>query len=201
MAHESQPHLPAKLHNRHLSADFIPRTKEPSMLYSMLPSAIKSRLPRLPSLRRSVSMYGLPTRRKSADSRPSSGARTPEYTFAMVLAGGQLADQDDMGGFYPESLSNSSDDDLAPASSGKSRRTTGMELTENRSGIGWKFANQGTSPSAVPARLTRESRSQPPQSCSRRVLHPIPRPTIRKREFCSTGLPPCPHVPSSSPAI
>ena len=140
--------LPATLRNRPLSADFAPGAKEPSMLYSMLPSAVQSRLPRLPSLRRSVSMYGLATRRKSAVSRPASGARTPEYASAMVLSSaGALNTEDDIAGYFVESISNSSDDDVPQTSTSKGRQPSGMELTESRSGIGWKFANQGRQPS------------------------------------------------------
>ncbi|PMD47641.1 hypothetical protein L207DRAFT_576408 [Hyaloscypha variabilis F] len=144
MAQTRQRDLPATLRSRPLSADFATRTKEASMLYSLLPSAVKSRLPRLPSLRRSVSMYGLATRRKSADSRPPSGAQTPEYTSAMVLSGaGTLASEEDIAGYLVESLSTSSDEDVPQTSTGKGRQTSRMELTESRSGIGWKFANQG----------------------------------------------------------
>lgn len=143
-----QQNLSAPIRNRPLSADFAPRTKEASMLYSMLPSAVQSRLPRLPSLRRSASMYGLATRRKSADSRPTSGTRTREYASAMVLSGGgTLTSEEDIAGYFVESLSTSSDEDIPQTSTGKGRRTSGMELTESRSGIVWKFANQGNHPS------------------------------------------------------
>jgi len=112
------------------------------MLYSMLPSVVQSRLPRLPSLRRSVSMYGLTSREKTVESR--SGDRTPEmeYTSAMVLSGARgvmSADRDEMAGYF--SQQSSSDEDLAGTLSGKKRQP--IELSELKSGIGWKFANQG----------------------------------------------------------
>jgi len=152
-----QQNLPAPIRNRPLSADFAPRTKEASMLYSMLPSAVQSRLPRLPSLRRSVSMYRLATRRKSADSKPTSGTRTPEYASAMVLSGGgTLNGEEDIAGYFVESLSISSDEDIPQTSTGKGRRTSGMELTESRSGIVWKFANQGNHPSQVLIRFANQ---------------------------------------------
>lgn len=138
--------------NRPLS-DFLPRTKEPSMLYSLLPSAVQSRLPRLLSLRRSVSMYGMARKRKPAVSRPSSGSstssassgsRTPEagYTSAMVLSDSRAVAVDDgLAGYFVESAS-SDEETLTP----RKRRAQGqgMELSESKSGIGWKFANQGT---------------------------------------------------------
>jgi hypothetical protein len=89
-------------------------------------------------------MYGLATRRRSADSRPASGARTPEYTSAMVLSGSKtLVGEEDIAGYFVESLSTSSDEDTPQTSTVNERRASGMELTESRSGIGWKFANQG----------------------------------------------------------
>ncbi|KAK0129293.1 hypothetical protein ONS95_001226 [Cadophora gregata] len=133
-------------------SEFLPRTKEPSMLFSLLPSAVQSRLPRLPSLRRSVSMYGISRKRKVSVSRPSSGSstssassgmRTPEqgYTSAMVLsdARNMMAD-DGVVDYLVESAS--SDEDTSMPRAGRNQR---LELTENKSGIGWKFANQGLS--------------------------------------------------------
>jgi hypothetical protein len=149
MAQDRQRSLPAAIRNRPLTADFAPRPKQASMLYSILPSAVQSRLPRLLSLRRSVSMYGLATRRKSAHSRPASGAQTPEYTSAMVLSGaGALNSDDDIAGYLVESLSTSSEEDVPQTSKGK--RPPGMELTESSSGIGWKFANPGRFSSTTP---------------------------------------------------
>jgi hypothetical protein len=146
---QTDPRDPALLPtNRPLSADFElnPRSREASMLYAMLPSVVKSRLARLPSLRRSVSMYGLATRRKSADSRLTSGSRTPEagYTSAMVLSGSRaMVSEEDMTGYFAESVATSSDEDISPSPTPKGRRSQRMDLTESKSGIVWKFANQG----------------------------------------------------------
>ncbi|CZR67046.1 uncharacterized protein PAC_16945 [Phialocephala subalpina] len=138
---------------RPLSADlkFLPQAKESSMLYSMLPSAVKSRLPRLPSIRRSVSMYGLASRRKSADERPStgsstsSGTRTPDGGAgfgAMVLADQELGMTD----YYTvESVGTSDDEGNSKGPKDAQRQERRVELSEGVSGIGWKFANQGLS--------------------------------------------------------
>jgi hypothetical protein len=81
-------------------------------------------------------MYGLATRRMGANSsRPGSGSRTPD--MAMVLSGARVTEEL---GYEIDSLS--SDDDLANMGSGSKGGQT-MELTESKSGIGWKFANQG----------------------------------------------------------
>jgi hypothetical protein len=90
-------------------------------------------------------MYGLATRRKNTDSRPasstSSGSSTPKagYTNAMVLSSSRNVDEE-VTGYFVESVSE--DEDLSQIPN-KGRQT--MELTESRSGIGWKFANQGKS--------------------------------------------------------
>lgn len=137
--------IPLVLHPRSLSADFSPPPTDVSMLYSILPLAVKSRLPRLPSFRRSVSMYRLGTRRKSADSRPStsssSGSSTPgAYTSAMVLSNLKDLNGDDKLVYYGE---GSGDENLSGTSTPRERRASRLELTEVKSGIGWKFANQG----------------------------------------------------------
>ena len=81
-------------------------------------------------------MYGLATRRKdNVLSRPGSGSRTPD--MAMVLSGARIMEEM---GYEIDSLS--SDDDLTNMASAGKRKPM-MELTESRSGIGWKFANQG----------------------------------------------------------
>jgi len=122
---------------RPLSADFAPRPKD-SILYSILPSAVQCRIPRLPSLRRTVSMYGLAGRQRSTelDSRPSSGYGTPEpsYTSAMVLMGGREEE------YAAESVS---DEDTSRPSTGEGSHPVGMGLTDLSGGINWKFANQG----------------------------------------------------------
>lgn len=136
---------PMPFGSRPLAAEFVSRNKEASMFYSILPSAVQSRLPRLPSLHRSASRYGLATKRNSANSRPPSGAGTPpDYTTALVLSGGALVGEEDTAGYVLDNLSNSSEEDILQMGSDKGRRTPGVELTESSSGIGWKFANQGT---------------------------------------------------------
>lgn len=81
-------------------------------------------------------MYGLATRRKEKDSsRPGPGSRTQD--MSMVLSGARVTEEL---GYEIDSLS--SDDDLTNIGSTGKRPST-MELTESRSGIGWKFANQG----------------------------------------------------------
>lgn len=114
------------------------------MFFSLLPSAVKSRLPRMPSIRRSVSMYGMASIRRKCN---SSGSTTPEteggYTSAMVLSGGSRAlvstNEDEMAEYYIEGIS--SEDDQSQAPTPKTRQS--MDISESKSGISWKYANQG----------------------------------------------------------
>lgn len=124
-------------------ADSVPWPQSPSMLYSMIPSAVKSRLPKLPSLRRSASMYGITTRPKSADpSCSSSGSTTPGAAFgsAMVWSGARA--EGDLF-FTEESMETSEEEDATQVDRKKPRPN--VVLDENKSGVGWKFAKQGIS--------------------------------------------------------
>ncbi|KAI9741414.1 MAG: hypothetical protein M1818_004220 [Claussenomyces sp. TS43310] len=130
---------------RPLSADFasyVPAPSQESMLYSMLPAAVQSRLPRIPSLRRSVNMYGSATRtsKRATTSRPD----TPpdDYRCAVVLRsatsnvkGGDVVD------YYAEQTSEE-EEDSGRFMSNRSERQ-GIDVTEGKSGIGWKYAGQG----------------------------------------------------------
>lgn len=108
-----------------------------SMLYSFFPSIVKSRLPKLPSLRSSI---GIIYRSTSGSQSPilESGARTPETDneSAMVLSGGKRVALNE---YFTEAASLS--EDLS-----ETGRTTSpqVEVFEDKSGIQWKFANQGT---------------------------------------------------------
>ena len=131
---------------RPLSAGFAQAGKDCSMLYSILPAAVQSRLPRLPSIRRSASMYGLPSHRDlSTISTPGSGSRTPEYEYKTAIV---LVDQEERSnGFVIESASVSSEEDdnfVSRLDAKLGKRTERLEAYEVKSGIEWKFANQGT---------------------------------------------------------
>ena len=58
----------------------------------------------------------------------------------MVLSGTEVGGSEDITQYYPESMGASSDEDLL----GTAIPNGAMELTKRSSGIGWKFANQGT---------------------------------------------------------
>ena len=119
------------------SADFVEPAKN-SMLYTMLPSAVQNRLPRLPSLRKSVSMYGIAASRKSCEDAASRPTTPPSgYASAMVLSASHTMDTQDaeMSEFYGSQQ--------ADERSMSSRPQQSVEMSETQSGIEWKFANQG----------------------------------------------------------
>jgi hypothetical protein len=78
-------------------------------------------------------MYALATSRKIAGCRPRSGSQTPET--AMVLSGTRM-NEEVMA--YEAELLNSDEDIFRMG-----RRKQAPPLTESKSGIEWKFANQG----------------------------------------------------------
>ena len=125
-------------HKRPLSADCTPRTNSHSMLLSMLPSVVQSRLPSLSSLRRhSNSTYGehYGSRRKSV-SAPGSGSRTPIAGLGnvMVLSSAKL-DEDS---YMTECLSD--EGSSTPSTIDYQRSQC---VADENNGIEWKFANQG----------------------------------------------------------
>lgn len=131
-------------HKRPLSADLF-QTRDASMLYSILPSAVQSRLPRLPSIRRSVSVYGLSARRKSVQcSGSSSGSTTPEIQTqgAIVLL------QEESAALYEiENMGGRGNGDARPSTVVNGNDRIGGQtqtLGDSEAGINWKYANQGT---------------------------------------------------------
>jgi hypothetical protein len=106
-----------------------------SLLYSVLPKIVRTRIRRLPALRRSISQFALET--DSSSSSPSSSRRTsrlysdvstppPGYQSRISLS---------------EPASDTEGDDelqMRPLSSCSS-----IGPVDNDSGIIWKFANQG----------------------------------------------------------
>ena len=143
------PQPPPHTQLRPFSADFTQTKMQSSMLFNILPSVVQSRLPQLPSIRRSASAYGS-TRWKSPSGAPSSGSQTPEMgcTSTMVLRDlpdGVSSDGEEMEGYFVEQASSVEDLSIenTPSQTPRSRQT--IDASESKSGIGWKFANQGTS--------------------------------------------------------
>jgi hypothetical protein len=133
---------------RPLSVDptgYGPTPKESSMLMSILPSMVQSRLPSIPSLRRSVSAYGLKARR-GIRSRPGT---PPDDRTAMILSGSRVEELGSVTGTdYFGDETSSGEEDARGRLNGDRRRN--VELTEGRSGIVWKFAGQGMRLSIAP---------------------------------------------------
>ncbi|KAG9236811.1 hypothetical protein BJ875DRAFT_419440 [Amylocarpus encephaloides] len=135
------------LHNRTQSANSIrtPTHSEASMLFSILPTAVQARIPKLPSLRRSVSIYGLAAMRKFPESGMNSGSRIPDlgYTSTMVLSrAGGVSQEEEISSYFggSDSLEDGGFQIGSPLATESKR---GMEVGESSTGISWKYANQG----------------------------------------------------------
>jgi len=139
MVESSEPSPSFKPRPRSLPADFldVPSYARKSSLFSVLPSAVQNRLPRLPSIRRSVSMYGVASKGKRKGGATII-SRTPpvEYASAVVLSGSREVSADRVKDEY---LGDSNDG--RPSSSGFVSQS--VEPSESKTGIVWKFANQG----------------------------------------------------------
>ncbi|TGO47008.1 hypothetical protein BCON_0297g00030 [Botryotinia convoluta] len=118
-------------------------SKEASMLYSMLPNIVQSHLPRIPSIRKSVDIYGFVSGRKSESTL--SGASTPgslssSSTMTLVNERSSISSDGETDSYFLYD-SHSSDEDFPQPLKNGQLQTIG--LSETMSGIGWKFANQG----------------------------------------------------------
>ena len=98
----------------------IPRpSNSSSLLYTMLPGAVKHRLSTMPSLRNSITSYSLrPSKRSRAplDTRP----RSADCSSLQIYSGGVRPPGPDPTDFEP-----------------------GFKSNEVGTGTGWKYANQG----------------------------------------------------------
>ncbi|RDL35825.1 uncharacterized protein BP5553_06437 [Venustampulla echinocandica] len=144
-------------HQPSLPSDFAPGRKESSMLFSILPSVVQSRIPRVPSFRRTVNtgMWGLASKRKAAESesgsesRSTSGSSTPPpaytSTTAIVLARPKATDTTTKVGpnYFTEAVQLKEYALQFGSSSTSSGSAQVMEINDTRSGIAWKSANQG----------------------------------------------------------
>lgn len=103
-----------------------------STLYAILPTSIRKRLRRLPSLRRSASGYGRSLSSYSISSRSSDdtllGTPPPEYTSRLSLS---------------EPVSDNEEFEDAADGLYRMPGTSAFSAAETQSGIRWKFANQG----------------------------------------------------------
>jgi hypothetical protein len=100
---------------------------------NILPSMVQNRIPRLPSLRKSVSMVGVKARR-GIRSRPGT---PPDDSKALVLSSNRVEEST---GDIVEDMS--SGEEYEGDSLHREQRRT-LDITENKSGIGWKYAGQG----------------------------------------------------------
>ncbi|KAL3421202.1 hypothetical protein PVAG01_07647 [Phlyctema vagabunda] len=119
--------------------------RDSSTILSLLPAAVKSRLPRMPSIRQSVSTYGITRHSNVSVSAPTSGTSTPgaPYASAMVLTRRSRAltttDGQDIREYYADGMS-SEDEAALPK---QRRKAQPAEISETKSGVNWKYASQG----------------------------------------------------------
>jgi hypothetical protein len=113
---------------------------ETSMLFSILPAALKARIPSLPSLGRPPRSCHI-RRQTCPSSKPYSGASTPEHGYTSAIV---LSRPDHLGervtGYFDGSVSSDEDHlQVAAPHDGTQQSLSGKPDT----GILWKFANQG----------------------------------------------------------
>jgi hypothetical protein len=172
-----------------------PESKETrsSMFYNVLPTVVQARLPRLPSIRRSISSIGeIGGRAMHAKSKSiidtdseSSGTETPppNYTsrrtsrrgsdFRGSRASMMSTDTEEFGFGDVQDLR----DDVSERPVSSMSTPPPFTVLENRTGINWKYANQGTAPPLLarsPSLMQYRNQSLNPSLP--RVRPPLPRP-------------------------
>lgn len=119
-----------------LSSMFNPKN---SVIYSLLPSAVQSRLPKLGSIRKTMcSTYGLDLQVEDGEHK----APLEEYTSEIVLreATPEIAEY---GSYFEDQLGVGEYDKAAV------KMRSRQQLPESESGIDWKVANQGKSETII----------------------------------------------------
>lgn len=126
--------------------------KRSSMLYNVLPVMLQSRLPMLPSIRHALSEMRTPPRScspmKSAPETPLPRSPPPGYTSRPTSIVGSQCSSD------PSTFDSAEEDELfqeateTPLSS--INTPPQFAISEMRTGIKWKYANQGESIPILP---------------------------------------------------
>ncbi|TKA82081.1 hypothetical protein B0A49_00234 [Cryomyces minteri] len=113
-----------------------------SLLYSLLPTLVRNRIPRIPSLRGSVGSRRETSRHTHELNEGSDGYRTPPPTYSSPVQSNRTS----VAGIEEiESLSRDRPSNAESPYSGGSTSPMMFNTSETDSGIEWKFANQGLS--------------------------------------------------------
>lgn len=122
----------------------------PSSVYAMLPAVIQSRIPRLKSLRRTVTGFRTrpllsPVHARCASAHVPAGAQTPPPSYtsrppfsAAMRRGSAVSDSGTV-----HSLSDETLVDERPSSSSSAATLPGYHPLEMPGSVNWKFASQG----------------------------------------------------------
>jgi hypothetical protein len=127
-------------------SSILTESKKSSMIYNVLPAVVQSRVPAIPSLRRALSDFrALTVRDKDEleEAGPTPSTPPPGYTTrpcsasssatssnrnSIAFSDGEVTIQEDVSD-HPESAYST------PPS---------FHVSETRTGVNWKYANQGT---------------------------------------------------------
>jgi len=141
----------------------------PSLLYTILPSILQCRIPKLRSLRQTASSYSRPTLSRSpSDVSHDSKTPPPSYHTSARASICESDDEDEPAVCYSVSQTTTSGN------------TTPAPVEEMESGVRWKYAMQGQ---MLLSLSTQEARSQSQHSRFSRKLY------IDSLEYLLEGLP------------
>lgn len=120
------------------------KSSQPSMLYSMLPAAVQTRIPTLPSLRRSVSDFrGRNAHIQATSTVAIAVPETPPPSYRSR----QGSATPDRNSIETSSASDTDESDYQDDVSERSRLVSAtpppFPTSESQTGVNWKYANQG----------------------------------------------------------
>lgn len=124
------------VHDKTDSASDTPGPSSTLLLYTLLPSLVQRRIPKLRSLKKALLDYEATTRHSRIPSQASVGSITPPPSYQSKIYDSEQADGQDSAFRSGRSSSASS----RPSSSGS---TTPAYLEEVRSGVNWRYAEPG----------------------------------------------------------
>ncbi|KAF2493403.1 hypothetical protein BU16DRAFT_465241 [Lophium mytilinum] len=113
-----------------------------SLVYGMLPTLVQSRIPRFSSLRRSVNDFrGRPDHaRSSSESAWTSGSETPPPRYSSRQ---EIRVSDRISAFTADASESEAETSAYERPVSSSSTPPAFGLSEQQSGVNWKYANQG----------------------------------------------------------
>jgi hypothetical protein len=124
----------------------LTESKKSSMIYNVLPAIVQSRVPAIPSLRRALSDFRgrtVPDKNELEDSEPMPLTPPPGYTTWPGSASSSTTNSNRNSIAFSDGEVTIQEDACEHPESAYSTPPS-FRVSETRTGVNWKYANQGT---------------------------------------------------------